>query len=908
MATTTTTTEEGRSWQSRLEDLRVKPELRALAGHLNLNQCKREGRSLRKADLVDSILEELLRRSREGIMSGTEVERLLSDKEASRDSSNGAGRAGTTAAATATGAAAAGAITRSGLSSQTTTTTSTRSRARTTRTTTTTVTTPSAPSVATRTVNTGGPRFMAESGTFEGLKIGGRKVAVLQLEVVKEPEKQGDHCFLRELFGERVQVVTTAVERTSEAVPTSVVISGITYELAARKSRKAERNFIGVPKLLVDLYYVAVSGPGLQPLCLKEEFEKLANFSAVQPLQKLAVRFELFLSRTHRTNCYTISRSEFLVHEDEPTDGDGTAMHDGCGWAPLSFLKGLQPRRRVPPSAVQVRLVSPVLGVFKGVLFASPTATKIELFPSMRKVPPSSREMSDKWRGNDGESLVAMVVLTESPSQTAKKMAKLLGGQKVPKEPCFSKTSPMVKMLLQALGVSDATVATFAKSAQNSDRESENHCKQAYLLGVGDPSGQLPPDTVFVTGLPPQALDPISMNSSDEANSGSDSTNSISSASLLAYPFVTRIPTTSTRDGRCWPMVRTKPQGMTEPIWKWFGELPFGFLIFSRTGEKCLPLQISKGDLDGDRYFVTWDPSIIQQLAPFRDPPVPPPPPPASVAMHEAAASGEPPQAPAEPSSSTAAVLANEVSPTTTTHHSPPPPPPPPPRRGGHTGNGHATATAASTTASPPLLTPPRPPSLRHRTATTAPLDAGAADPAVSSSAPAPLLPAASGDSVSTSSPSAAAAAAAAATRGNGGGTEEDWFSDLQMHLADIKLLYEILIIGQFYAAWKKRAKEASFDDGDAQELARLYGEALDRPKHGNLIVVALRLQKYLQRLPSEFLEQPLAGADEDGGQQELDGEDEQEEEDEEEEEEEAAEEEEAEEEEEDRLDEGERQ
>ena len=59
--------------------------------------------------------------------------------------------------------------------------------------------------------------------------------------------------------------------------------------------------------------------------------------------------------------------------------------------------------------------------------------------------------------------------------------------------------------------------------------------------------------------------------------------------------------------------VVNKPRKMNHEDWDWLNSLPFGVVIFPNppTGTQNMPVQSANGDLDGDRYFICWDDTLI---------------------------------------------------------------------------------------------------------------------------------------------------------------------------------------------------------------------------------------------------------------------------------------------------------
>lgn len=111
--------------------------------------------------------------------------------------------------------------------------------------------------------------------------------------------------------------------------------------------------------------------------------------------------------------------------------------------------------------------------------------------------------------------------------------------------------------------------------------------RDAWLVGLADPTRAIPEGHVFVTGLP-----------------------------QLRQAFVTRSPTIKASDGRVFPTLAAQPSDMSTKQWRWLCGLPFGGIIFSARGPVPMPSQCAAGDLDGDYYFVLWDEAMVNGLAP----------------------------------------------------------------------------------------------------------------------------------------------------------------------------------------------------------------------------------------------------------------------------------------------------
>ena len=97
----------------------------------------------------------------------------------------------------------------------------------------------------------------------------------------------------------------------------------------------------------------------------------------------------------------------------------------------------------------------------------------------------------------------------------------------------------------------------------------------AFVVGLADPTHELPSGSVFVTGFYHQY-------------------------SPLNDIFVTRSPYIEPSDGRMVPLITKKPGGMSQQSWDWLLTLLFGGIIFANSEPDEIPLPeiIASGDLD----------------------------------------------------------------------------------------------------------------------------------------------------------------------------------------------------------------------------------------------------------------------------------------------------------------------
>lgn len=103
--------------------------------------------------------------------------------------------------------------------------------------------------------------------------------------------------------------------------------------------------------------------------------------------------------------------------------------------------------------------------------------------------------------------------------------------------------------------------------------------------GVADPTGQLPPGKVFISGYVGDKCGARRL--FGEVNT---------------KVFLSRSPALVPSDAKLLEVVGSKPPQMTNEQWKHLCSLRFGTAVFPRPldGMPSLPYQVGEGDLDGD--------------------------------------------------------------------------------------------------------------------------------------------------------------------------------------------------------------------------------------------------------------------------------------------------------------------
>jgi len=272
----------------------------------------------------------------------------------------------------------------------------------------------------------------------------------------------------------------------------------------------------------------------------------------------------------------------------------------GCGFISEQYLEELLGNNAEAKRAlgIQVRIFVPTRGIFKGMLMRKRNVVgePIELNDSLRKVAPSRKDDAS----DNGTIVIKRIFpstdnfqgvgrLFQNPEDLRKKKSRPItkSFKEGIKKGKACKLSPMHTRILEGLGVPNEMTKQYTRNFKNNPE----HLRHTHVIGMADPTNNLPPNSVFLTGTKDSDWE-------------------------LDQLFVTRSPCMEAEDGRVIKVVRTKPNGMENDEWDWLQSLHFGALIFGnpRRGERPLPELIAAGDLDGDLYFVCWDEKILSHI------------------------------------------------------------------------------------------------------------------------------------------------------------------------------------------------------------------------------------------------------------------------------------------------------
>jgi len=335
------------------------------------------------------------------------------------------------------------------------------------------------------------------------------------------------------------------------------------------------------------LIYIATSGPGMETFCLEKKLDRLANFAALTPL-KAKARLDLLHSPSSKLFTSHLKSSQFeFIRENGNV---------GCGFIPEKLLENSFGNNIVAKRmlAIQVRIVAPKLGVFKGMLFRKRNISCIQLPSSMQKVERVEQSAVPDLTDEELNSAYMIVVSAgQHPSTVNRYIARYLNSEKCnppPKsfEKEIKKLSDMIQRLWQGLGVPKSLCQSYARNAR-----SRENLKHGWVVGVADPTNAMPEGHIFVTGMGTEHA----------------------AHSML---FVSRSPCVERSDGRLLPVIMSKPKTMSSDDWDWLCGLHFGAIVFANPRShktKPIPETIADGDLDGDLYFVCWDSSILASIA-----------------------------------------------------------------------------------------------------------------------------------------------------------------------------------------------------------------------------------------------------------------------------------------------------
>lgn len=329
-------------------------------------------------------------------------------------------------------------------------------------------------------------------------------------------------------------------------------------------------------------------GPGFRRIDLQQQLNKWGDFGKLPP-RKIAARLELF--ETPAASSMSVKKKWLIF--DHLTSDDFEFIeencNEGCGFIPVSYMNdfcGMGPRTM----AIQVRIFAKKLGIFKGLLVKKSGIHRIQLPPSMKKVESSPlREVPDR---------VVVLIRACFPSENSWYVGRAINWALKDPPDSFRPNLPskMITRIWKAGGIPKELIEKYSRKIE----EHPKKVMECYVVGLADPTGEIPSGYCFVPGLPKKITDRLPK----------------------GCIFVTRSPCMSLRDGVLLPVMTDKPKKMRNRDWDLLMEHSFGSIFFgsSKPGMKPLPIMIARGDLDGDLYYICFDVLILKEYCKNRSP------------------------------------------------------------------------------------------------------------------------------------------------------------------------------------------------------------------------------------------------------------------------------------------------
>ena len=394
------------------------------------------------------------------------------------------------------------------------------------------------------------------------------------------------------LFGHRLRTMQFPLCSDSSLPTTSREADGSIYELLSVKLIRPESSSKKRSAPKIRALYVLTSQSSsteIPALNVPDVLERYANFSHLTT-EKVVARLELLQSTACMHNRTPLIGSDETFFTLEDFEEIPERAHEGCGFIPEHFVhrllgSGIVGRRTL---ALQVRILAPQLGLFKGLLVVKPGISRIQLPSSMQKVKASvvvgNRE--------EEENTVLFLVNGKFPSDVnALHLPKLFRGEMPAKSFKPKALNDMILRLWQDWPIPAKVIHEYAEQSLE-PKGLEHTC----LVGLADPTDGIPAGMVFITGF--------------------------QNTPIPDTIFVTRYPCTeATTDGHLITVLRERPLSMNEATWKWITALAFGGIIFGNPAsldEEPIPGRIAQGDLDGDLYFVCWNFEILSHCKAVR--------------------------------------------------------------------------------------------------------------------------------------------------------------------------------------------------------------------------------------------------------------------------------------------------
>ena len=264
--------------------------------------------------------------------------------------------------------------------------------------------------------------------------------------------------FLQFLLRDRI--VPYVADIDDMALPPITVVSNHSrFEIVAAKVKEnAQASSFAKKCLKVELMYCQTAGPGLEEIDMGRALENIANFRSLHP-RKAVARLELFQSPVLRRKnldsivpergIFSLPSTSFYITSDNG--------NDGCGFIEEHMLESLLGNNKYARTtvAIQVRIFSPRLGIFKGMLMRKRGISGIELQPSMLKVGPSLKN------SQSDDVILIINKAGRSPSKQNEYIGRLIDPHLTPPPKTFdkelkplNKSSDMITNVFKMCGLS----------------------------------------------------------------------------------------------------------------------------------------------------------------------------------------------------------------------------------------------------------------------------------------------------------------------------------------------------------------------------------------------------------------------------------------------------------------------
>ncbi len=241
--------------------------------------------------------------------------------------------------------------------------------------------------------------------------------------------------------------------------------------------------------------------------------------------------------------------------------------------------------------SIQVRIIGPTIGFAKGMLLKKRGISCIQLPSSMIKVPPSE---------TCTESFAIVVIKNSFPSEENIQMGRFLDSDAAPNKSWMvnERRKPLSKMyqrMFIGYGVKVSDVNAYTKAAKSPKHLKHgmltirhgifffSRCARgmeftfffalAHLKGCIDPTGFLPPKTVFIPGY-------TTDNDNRRALFGK----------VHTKVYLSRSPCLEPTDAKLVSVIGSKPKQMSNDDWEVLCSYRFGTIIFPRSKEGSTPL------------------------------------------------------------------------------------------------------------------------------------------------------------------------------------------------------------------------------------------------------------------------------------------------------------------------------